>query len=73
MKKLGSKIFLLLGITLIVISCCKVDEPCVENIEEDCACIMIYQPVCGCNGKTYSNGCVAQCSGITDFTEGACE
>jgi len=54
-------------------SCNKEDEACIENIKEDCMCITIYQPVCGCNGNTYGNACVAECSGITEFTLGACE
>jgi hypothetical protein len=33
---------------------------------------MDYNPVCGCNGNTYSNACTAQNSGVIDFTEGEC-
>jgi hypothetical protein len=28
--------------------------------------------VCGCNGITYGNSCMAECSGITDFVPGKC-
>ena len=34
-------------------------------------CIEIYQPVCGCNGITYSNSCFAQ-GIVVSWIEGAC-
>ncbi|MGB2137105.1 MAG: Kazal-type serine protease inhibitor domain-containing protein [Flavobacteriaceae bacterium] len=33
----------------------------------------IYQPVCGCDNKTYSNTCFAGINGLKSWTEGACK
>ena len=48
-------------------------EDCIGEKIKDCACTMQYDPVCGCDGKTYGNACVANCEGIKSYTKGPCK
>lgn len=45
-----------------------VDEDGVVNMD----CPTANEPVCGCNGITYPNACVAEASGIAYYTPGTC-
>ena len=39
----------------------------------DCPCVMIYKPVCGRNGVTYSNICILNCEKVQFAYLGNCQ
>ncbi|MBI1265813.1 MAG: T9SS type A sorting domain-containing protein [Cryomorphaceae bacterium] len=64
---------LILSIFISQIGISQVD--CVDEslINPDILCTADWTPVCGCNGVTYSNGCVAvNYGGVTSYTDGEC-
>tara|TARA_B100001029_G_scaffold63551_1_gene51439 strand:+ start:2475 stop:2747 length:273 start_codon:yes stop_codon:yes gene_type:complete len=77
------RFILFLCLLICLTSCIKVDESdlidvlqriCIDEdkIDEQAVCIEIYQPVCGCNAKTYSNTCYAKRAGLISWKDGEC-
>ena len=50
------------------------EKRCIDESKiEEKGCPKIYRPVWGCDDKTYGNDCVAESSGVLEWTEGECK
>lgn len=46
---------------------------CIEKPKPEVVCTLQYDPVCGCNNKTYGNACAADAVGIRVVYKGECK
>lgn len=64
--------FVLMPLIMMVLGC-KATQECIGEPKPEQICTMDYNPVCGCNGKTYSNSCRAEAEGVKSWTLGECK
>ena len=74
MGPMDMKRFVFWIILLTTMSCKDDSVDCIDpsKINDKAGCPYVMNEVCGCDGNTYSNSCVAENAGVVRWTDGRC-
>jgi hypothetical protein len=79
MSKISKFLHSFFFLTILVLASCGADFnknkkplPVESPLTAQCSCAMTYEPICGSNGVTYDNVCIAGCFNATQVKQGSC-